>query len=68
MTCHEMDEGLDEWVDGGTAPERLLLKQHAEDGKLLRTRWACPHPQVPRYREGDPDQAESFDCIEPGAG
>jgi feruloyl esterase len=57
---------LIEWVESGTPPDRLVAAQ-MEGGEVRRTRPLCPYPQVARHDgSGDPDEASSFVCVEPG--
>jgi len=52
------------WVEQGKAPERILAAQ-IEQGRTIRTRPLCPHPQVAKYAgSGDPNDAASFRCGE----
>ncbi len=50
---------LVDWVENGQAPAHLVASGNAFPG---RRRLLCPHPQVPHYRGGDINQAESFRC------
>jgi feruloyl esterase len=52
---------LEEWVEKGKSPDRVIARKRLEDGE--RTRPLCPHPQVARYRgTGSADDASSFEC------
>jgi feruloyl esterase len=52
------------WVEGGTAPERILGTR-MEGGKVVRARPLCPYPQTARYNgSGSLDDAASFACKE----
>jgi feruloyl esterase len=54
---------LEQWVERGTAPERLVASRALQDGGT-RTRPLCAHPQVARYRgEGSTADAASFQCV-----
>ena len=54
---------LEQWVEHGTAPERLIAS-HAANGRIDRTRPLCPYPQVARYKgAGSIDEAASFACV-----
>ena len=56
---------LDQWVEQGKAPERIVASRGA-NGKLERTRPLCPYPQVARYKgTGSLDDAASFACALP---
>jgi Tannase and feruloyl esterase len=59
---HDLIEGLDAWVERGTAPERIVAS-HVENGRVTRTRPLCPYPRRARYSgSGNPDDAASFAC------
>jgi feruloyl esterase len=54
---------LEQWVEKGEAPDRVLARKSLEGGGEL-TRPLCPHPQRARYRgTGSTDDAASFDCV-----
>jgi feruloyl esterase len=56
---------LEEWVERGTAPTRVIAT-HSTAGRVDRTRPLCPHPQVARYvGSGSIDDAENFRCEAP---
>jgi len=56
---------LEDWVEKGIAPGPIVASQVTE-GKVVRTRPLCPHPQVARYTgAGDVDEAASFRCEVP---
>jgi len=58
----DMLAALEQWVEAGMTPERLVASR-VVDGKTVRTRPLCPHPQVARYRgTGSIDDAASFVC------
>ncbi|MFG1607664.1 tannase/feruloyl esterase family alpha/beta hydrolase [Actinoplanes sp. NPDC049265] len=50
---------LEQWVESGRAPVAPV----AQDPRDGRTRPLCEYPRWPRYRTGDPNQAQSFDCV-----
>jgi len=53
---------LEGWVERGQAPGAIVASR-VVDGKTVRTRPLCPHPQVARYRgTGSMDEASSFTC------
>jgi feruloyl esterase len=53
---------LEQWVEKGTAPEKILAS-HSTDGKVDRTRPLCPYPQVAKYKgSGSIDEAANFSC------
>jgi len=58
----DMLSALDEWIDHGTAPARVVAS-HSTAGVVDRTRPLCPYPQVARYKgTGSVDAAENFEC------
>ena len=59
---------LERWVEKGVAPERFIGTGTAVgDPARSMTRPLCAYPQVARYNgTGDPNQAASFTCAEPG--
>jgi feruloyl esterase len=53
---------LIDWVEGGTAPERLPA-QLTKDGKLKYQRAYCAYPQATRYNgSGDTEDAKNYTC------
>ncbi len=48
-TGFDMTGPLDEWVEKGVAPERVIA-QKVTNGKVERTRPLCPHPLEPRWK------------------
>jgi feruloyl esterase len=58
----DMVGALDQWVEQGTAPDRMLAS-HASNGIVDRTRPLCPYPQVATYKgAGSIDEAVNFAC------
>ena len=58
----EMLPALEDWVERGVAPARIIAS-HVIDGKVVRTRPLCPHPQVAKYAgSGDVNDAANFRC------
>jgi feruloyl esterase len=56
---------LRSWVEKGTPPEHIEVSYHA-DGAVVRTRPACPYPQVARPTgSGSTDAAAGFACVDP---
>ena len=55
---------LDDWVEHGVPPERIIASHKGADGKTAdRTRPLCRYPQVARYKgSGSTDEAASFSC------
>jgi feruloyl esterase len=58
----DMLSALDQWVDQGKAPDRVVASR-LKDGVVDRTRPLCPYPQVATYKgSGSTDEAGSFVC------
>ena len=56
---------IDQWVESGTAPERIVAQRPLQGGGT-RTRPWCPYPQVATFNEqGNSDAASSFVCKAP---
>jgi feruloyl esterase len=56
---------LDNWIEKGSAPERLIASRKLESGGE-RTRPLCAWPKVARYKgAGNTDDAANFDCVMP---
>ena len=55
---------LDNWVEHGGPPERIIASHKGADGKTAdRTRPLCRYPQVARYKgSGSTNEAASFSC------
>ncbi|MFJ2173471.1 tannase/feruloyl esterase family alpha/beta hydrolase [Streptomyces sp. NPDC087851] len=52
---------LTKWVEGGTAPDRVVVSERDEAGITVRTRPVFPYPRVAVHDgTGDPDKAASF--------
>ena len=57
-----------EWVERGSAPERLIASKLDEDGATLMTRPLCPYPEVVVHDgQGETNDASSFKCQAPGS-
>jgi tannase/feruloyl esterase len=58
----DMVGALEEWVEQGRAPERIVAS-HATAGRVDRTRPLCPYPQTAVYTgSGGTDDAANFVC------
>jgi hypothetical protein len=54
-----------DWVEKGTAPDRIEAAAGPMTPWPGRTRPLCPHPKIARYRSGELNRAESFACEQP---
>ena len=57
----EMLDAIVDWVEHGKAPDRILASGKTMPGV---SRPLCLYPKVARYRGGDVNKAESFECVE----
>ena len=58
----DMLTALEEWVEEGTAPDRIVASR-TRDGAVDRTRPLCPYPQQAVYTgTGSTDAADNFVC------
>jgi feruloyl esterase len=65
----DMERVLEDWVERGTAPDSVLAAHPGPVGVPDRRRPLCPYPRIAAYKgQGDPNDAASFTCREPGAG
>ena len=54
---------LEKWVEEGVAPDSLMTTKTDQEGKVLWTQPACPHPQKAQYKgAGDVKAAASYRC------
>jgi feruloyl esterase len=64
---HDVQLALENWVEHGTPPDRLIATRFADDAPGSRqvkfTRVLCPYPSVAVYKSGDPNDAASFACV-----
>jgi feruloyl esterase len=65
--AHDIQKALEDWVERGIAPEKIIATKYADDAAATRTirltRPLCMYPSVPRYKgSGDPNSAKSFQC------
>jgi feruloyl esterase len=60
---------LEQWVEEGVAPERLIAtkfdKEHGTDRRISFQRPLCVYPQVVRYTGGPTNSVDSFACVVP---
>jgi feruloyl esterase len=50
------------WTEGGTAPDMIVARKPADDGKPAQERPICAYPAPPEYRGGDAAKHKSFTC------
>jgi feruloyl esterase len=62
----QVDE-ISRWVEQGVAPSRIIATKYVADDPakgVTMTRPLCPFPQAAHYSgKGDPNRAESFECV-----
>ena len=59
---------LEQWVEHGTAPDKIVASHVAADGSVDRTRPLCPYPQQAQWKgTGSSDDAANFVCALPAA-
>ena len=57
---------LEQWVEHGTAPDKIITSHVAADGSVDRTRPLCPYPQEAHWNgNGSADDAANFVCALP---
>jgi feruloyl esterase len=64
---HSMIKSLEQWVEKGTAPAKIIATKYKGDGNpasgVVRTRPLCPYPMVAKYAgAGSVDEAANFSC------
>jgi feruloyl esterase len=63
---HDVLAALAQWVEAGTAPEKLIATKFEDDNPakpIVMQRPACPYPRKARYAgSGDTNAAASFVC------
>jgi feruloyl esterase len=64
---HNIYAALDQWVEKGSAPERIVATKYANDANpaqgVKMTRPLCPYPQVAKYKgTGDNNDEANFVC------
>jgi feruloyl esterase len=56
-------EAMQQWVEKGIAPDRILAQHRDNNREILRTRPVCAYPKVAKYKgNGDPNNAANFEC------
>ena len=64
-THFDMIDALDQWVDQGKAPERIIAS-HSNNGAVDRTRPLCPYPLEAQWKgSGSTDDEQNFVCALP---
>ena len=57
---------LEDWVEKGIAPDKIVATRRGRDGAVDRTRPLCVYPQVARWSgQGSTDAAANFACVNP---
>jgi hypothetical protein len=62
---------LMDWVEKGVAPERITASVNSGNREIppgwspTRSRPLCPWPQYAKYKGGDIELADSFECVAP---
>ncbi|HML15568.1 MAG TPA: tannase/feruloyl esterase family alpha/beta hydrolase, partial [Bryobacteraceae bacterium] len=60
---HSMMIALEQWVENGGAPDRIIATRRGAGGAVVRTRPLCPYPMVAKYSgSGSTDDAANFSC------
>ena len=55
---------LEQWVEQGKAPDRMVASHVSAGNQVDRTRPLCPYPLVARYSgTGSSDEAVNFTCV-----
>lgn len=54
---------LEDWVERGKAPSNPVSRNTAD--LFGQSRPMCEYPAYPRYRQGNPNDARSFQCVSP---
>ena len=66
---HDIYLALEDWVEKGKAPERLIgtkFDDKATPPRVVRTRPICAYPQTAKYNgSGDTGNAANFTCAQP---
>jgi hypothetical protein len=64
-TGTDMLTALENWVEKGEAPDRILMTRSDDKGQAQWSRPLCPYPQLAKLRGGDQNDAANFECVEP---
>lgn len=65
---HDLYQALEQWVEKGTAPDKLIATKHVSEADPSRgvkmTRPLCPYQQSAKYKgTGDTNDAANFECV-----
>jgi Tannase and feruloyl esterase len=59
----DMLTALEQWVEQGRPPSRLVASRLDKSGNIERTRLVCAYPDIAKYRgAGDVNRAENWEC------
>jgi feruloyl esterase len=54
---------IEQWVEKGKPPDKIIASHRLRDGTVDRTRPLCQYPQVAKYKgSGSIDEAANFAC------
>lgn len=60
---HDVLSALEQWVEGGKAPDKLIATKYNSAKGIIMTRPLCPYPQIAHYQSsGDTNDAANFEC------
>jgi hypothetical protein len=66
--AHDAFVALQQWVEKGVAPERMVATKYVQDQPSLgiqMTRPICAYPKIPKYAgTGDTNAAQNFVCVD----
>jgi feruloyl esterase len=59
-----MMKAMEQWVEQGKAPAKIIATKLKSDGQPERTRPLCPYPMAAKYSgSGSTDDASNFSCV-----
>lgn len=62
----DMLGALEDWVEEGRMPDRILASQVQPNGSVVRTLPLCAFPKYARYTgKGDINKAQNYECVIP---
>ena len=60
---HDVLNALEQWVEKGKAPDKLIATKYNSAKGIIMTRPLCPYPQIAHYKSsGDTNDAANFEC------